>query len=188
MTRDARPPYNPGRGLALIGYRGTGKSTVGRILADRLSRTFLDADLEIEARAGQSIRALFRDHGEACFRDWEERTLQELIERFPSAIIATGGGAVLRESNRRRIHEFGFVVWLTALPRELARRLESASGATPSRPALTPMGTIDEIEQVLAERKPLYEILADMVVETGGRTPDQVASAVLSSWKPGQSA
>ena len=109
----------------MIGYRGTGKSTVGRILADRLNRTFLDADLEIEARAGRSISAIFTEEGEPVFRDWEERTLAELTRAIPTAVIATGGGAVLREANRRRLRDFGFVVWLTAEPAELARRLEA---------------------------------------------------------------
>jgi shikimate kinase len=184
MTSDAPPRYHPGRGLALIGYRGTGKSAVGRIVAERSRRTFLDADLEIEARAGRSIAALFHERGEACFRDWEERTLAELMERFPSAVIATGGGAVLRESNRRRIREFGCVVWLTAPPRALAQRLESDGGSTPKRPALTSLGTINEIEQVLRARKPLYESLADVVVETGDQTPEQVAAVVLDFWMP----
>jgi shikimate kinase len=182
MTRDVPPLYDPDRGLALIGYRGTGKSTVGRIVANRSNRMFLDADLEIESRAGQSISAIFHDGGEALFRAWEERTLAELMERFPAAVIATGGGAVLRESNRRRIREFGFVVWLTGPPRELARRLDSGGGAA-SRPALTSLGTLGEIEQVLAARKPLYESLADVEIETGGQTPEQVAEAVLGFWK-----
>ncbi len=108
------PPGRPGQGLALIGYRGTGKSTVGRILADRLNRKFLDADLEIEARAGRSIRSIFTEWGEAVFRDWEEQTLAELTSAFPDAIVATGGGVVLREINRHRIRGLGFVVWLRA--------------------------------------------------------------------------
>ncbi len=184
MTGHAHSPdRRPGRGLSLIGYRGTGKSTVGRILAGRLQRTFLDADLEIEARAASSIRALFENEGELCFRNWEERTLAELTAQFPDAIIATGGGAVLREANRQRIREFGFVVWLTAEPSELAQRLQSDSGEVDRRPALTPLGTISEIARVLEVRTPLYSSLADIRIETGGMTADQVADSVLGSWK-----
>jgi len=182
MTRDPLPQSTPDRGLALIGYRGTGKSTVGRILSDRLSRPFLDADLEIEARAGRSIRAIFADWGEPVFRDWEERTLAELTEMFPDAIVATGGGAVLREANRRRIREFGHVAWLTADPSELARRLESDRRDLGERPALTAAGTIAEIAQVLAVRRPLYQGLADTVIETGDKSPDEVATAILGCW------
>ena len=102
--------------MAIIGYRGTGKSTVGRLLAGQMNRAFVDVDLEIEARAGRSIEAIFAESGETVFRDWEERTLAELLEQYPEAVVATGGGSVVRESNRRRIREFGYVVWLTASP------------------------------------------------------------------------
>jgi shikimate kinase len=182
MTGESMAPGRPRRGLALIGYRGTGKSTVGRILSDRLNRTFLDADLEVEARAGLSISAIFADWGEVAFRDWEERTLAELTELNPDAIVATGGGAVLRESNCRRIRAFGFVVWLTADPSELARRLESDAEGLAGRPALTPAGTIAEIRQVLTVRAPLYQALADIVIETADKTADQVAGAIIDCW------
>jgi shikimate kinase len=166
----------------LIGYRGTGKSTVGRIVADRLNRKFLDADLEIEARAGRSIRSIFTDWGETVFRDWEEQILAELTSAFPNAVVATGGGVVLREINRRRIRGFGLVVWLRADPTELARRLESDERGLADRPALTLAGTLAEIAQVLEDRIPLYQDLADTVMETGGKTPDEVAAAILRHW------
>jgi len=185
MTHDPSLPSPPATGLALVGYRGTGKSTVGRILARRLNRPFLDADLEVEARAGRSISAIFAEWGEPVFRDWEERTLAELTEMFPAAIVATGGGAVLRESNRRRLRDFGFVVWLTADPRELARRLESDRRGLAERPALTPVGTIAEIARVLAIRQPFYQGLADTVINTGDKDPDEVATAILGCWAPG---
>jgi shikimate kinase len=185
MTHDPSPASTPEKGLALVGYRGTGKSTVGRIVARRLNRPFLDADLEVEARVGRSISEIFAESGEPLFRDWEERTLAEVADRFPGAVIATGGGAVLRESNRRRIRDFGFVVWLTADPDELARRLELDRRPLADRPALTARGTIAEIAQVLAARQPFYQGLADMVIETGGKTPDEVASAILGCWTTG---
>jgi shikimate kinase len=176
------PPGRPGQGLALIGYRGTGKSTVGRILAERLNRRFLDADLEIEVRAGRSIRSIFTDWGEAVFRDWEEQTLAELILTFPDAIVATGGGAVLREANRGRIRGFGFVAWLRAEPSVLARRLEYDGRGLAERPPLTRAGTLPEIATVLEDRIPLYQQLADAVFETGDKTPDEVAAAILGRW------
>src|SRR4051812_50028370 len=89
------------RGLALVGMRGSGKSTVGRILASRLSRPFLDADDALEARVGRPIASLFAREGEPYFRDWEERILAELTAGHPRAILATGGGGDLREANRR---------------------------------------------------------------------------------------
>jgi shikimate kinase len=183
MTRDLTRPCSHGPGLALIGYRGTGKSTVGRILAGRLKRTFRDCDREIEARAGRSIRAIFTEGGEPAFRDWEELTLAELTAGRPAIVLATGGGAVLREANRRRLRNFGFVVWLTAQPSELARRLAADPLGLSERPALTLAGTLDEIVQVLDARTPLYQDLADAVIETSQKSPDEVADSILDLWK-----
>jgi shikimate kinase len=173
------PPPRPGQGVALVGYRGTGKSTVGRLLAGRMNREFIDVDLQIEVRSGRSIEAIFAELGEPIFRDWEERTLAELLMQFPEAIVATGGGSVLREQNRRRLREFGDIVWLTALPDELARRLLADDRSRLGRPALTPAGAIEEIAQVLCARVPIYEALADFVVETGGKGPEEVATSIL---------
>jgi shikimate kinase len=179
------PPRAAGRGLALVGYRGTGKSAVGRLLGAAMNRTFVDVDVEIEAHSGQTIAAIFAQSGEPGFRDWEERTIAQVFDRNPTAVVATGGGSVLREENCRRIREFGQVVWLTAGPDELASRLESDERGREGRPALTSAGVIQEIAHVLRERTPIYKRLADLVIETGGKSPDQVAAAVLegfASW------
>lgn len=169
------------QGLALVGLRGTGKSSVGRILADRLGRPFADADVELEAASGRSIPSIFAEFGEPCFRDWEERMLGELTTR-PELILATGGGVVLRELNRKRLREFGFVVWLTADPALLADRLLANPRALANRPALTAAGTIAELADVLEIRAPLYREVADLIVETGGRTTRQVVDAILDGW------
>lgn len=182
MNGESMSEAPPGRGLVLIGYRGTGKSTVGRILAERSGRRLLDADREIEARSGRSIRSIFAESGEPAFRDWEERTLAELTAEHPGAILATGGGAVLREANRRRLRDFGYIAWLTADPAELARRLEADRPGLADRPALTAAGTLDEIARVLAARAPLYAGLADVVIPTDERDPRQVAEAILECW------
>ena len=184
MTRETAPgrPGQSDRGLALVGYRGTGKSTVGRIVADRLQRPFLDADTELEARAGRCVRAIFNEDGELAFRDQEERVLAELINHFPGAVIATGGGAVVRASNRSRLREFGHVVWLKAAPEELARRLASDPAGLAARPALSAAGTLGEIARVLASRTAWYREVAAAEIDTAGKTPDQVACAVLETW------
>lgn len=184
MSQPPHPEAPIARGLVLIGYRGTGKSTVGRILAEALGRSFLDSDREIEARAGRSIRSIFTESGEPAFRDWEERALATLTAENPGSILATGGGAVLREANRRRLRGFGFVVWLTADPAELARRLEADRNSLAARPALTAAGTLDEITQVLEARSPLYAELADAVIPTDRKEPREVAEAILGCWAP----
>lgn len=184
MTLDPKPrdraPRGPG--LALVGYRGTGKSTVGKILADRLERRFLDADLEIEVRAGRSIRSIFAESGEPVFRDWEEQMLEELANRHPEGVLASGGGAVLRPSNRRLLRAFGYVVWLKAEPAELARRLEADLQSGAERPPLTGAGTIAEIAHVLEARTPLYQEVADLALETLDRTPEEIAELILDLW------
>ncbi len=171
-----------GRGLALVGYRGTGKSTVGRILADRLGRPFADADKEIEARDGRTIRAIFAEDGEPAFRRIEGEVLRELTAKLPGGIVATGGGAVLDEANRRALRSFGFVAWLKADPDTLAWRLSHSRSGLADRPALTPAGTLAEIADVLAARAPLYREAAHAEVETDGRTAREVAEAVLGAF------
>jgi shikimate kinase len=186
MTGNPQLSSQNARGLVLIGYRGSGKTTIGKVIAERLGRPFWDTDLEIEARSGRSIAAIFAGEGEPSFRDWEERMIAELVGDYPAAVLATGGGAVLREVNRRRIREFGFVAWLQARPEELARRLEADPRSAASRPSLTGERIIDEIVKVLAERSPLYHDMADAIVETEGKSPDRVASTLIERWLLGQ--
>jgi shikimate kinase len=171
-----------GRGIALVGYRGTGKSTVGRLLADRLGRPFADADREVEARAGRPIRSIFAEEGEPAFREWESRVLADLTSRPGGGVVATGGGAVLLESNRKALRDFGFVIWLSADPDTLARRLQASRRGVEDRPSLTGAGTLAEIANVLGVRTPLYREVAHAVVETAGLTVDQVADAALEAW------
>ncbi len=164
-------------GLALVGYRGTGKSTVGRIVANLMSRAFVDADTALEARLGRSIGQVFEQDGEPAFRDWEESVLAELTALPHKAVLATGGGVVLRESNRRLLRRFGVVIWLRAEPGVLAARLATDT----QRPALTSAGTLDEIGAVLAQRESLYHAVADAVVDTNGKDADAVSHDVISA-------
>ncbi|GAC1469737.1 MAG: shikimate kinase [Isosphaeraceae bacterium] len=181
MSLDVLTP----RGIALVGYRGTGKSTVGRLLAERLNRPFVDADAELEARAGLSIPAIFQQSGEPAFRDQEERLLAELAMN-PAHVLATGGGIVLRETNRRALKQYALVVWLTA-PAELIReRLRSDPDALAGRPALTAAGTLEEIEALLSARASLYREVADAVVSTVGSSPHDVARKICSWIAQGQ--
>lgn len=172
-----------GRGIALIGYRATGKSTVGRFLADRLGRPFADSDREVEALDGRSIRDIFATDGEPAFREIEARVLADLADRLAEGgVLATGGGAILLEGNRRVLRRFGLVAWLTADAGTLARRLRASRRGVDDRPALTVAGTLDEIAEVLEVRTPLYREAADVEVSTVGRHADQVAEAVLEAW------
>src|SRR5262249_25682645 len=141
--------------VILIGLRGTGKTTVARLLAERLSWPWFDADEEIEARAGKSIAGIFADDGEEAFRDWESRVVAELAAR-DGAGLAWGGGAVLRPENRAAIERQGRIVWLTASPQTLASRVEADRATAASRPNLTAAGGITEIIATRDARREIY--------------------------------
>jgi len=163
--------------LFLIGPRGSGKSTVARLLAHQLGWDWLDADDELEKRYGRSIRAIFEAEGEAGFREKESVILAELccLRRY---VIATGGGVVLRESNRALLRASGRVVWLTADVETLWQRVQTDSGTAERRPPLTVGGRM-EMEEILRLREPLYRHCADLIVDTSGRTPAEVAAEIL---------
>lgn len=169
--------------LFLIGYRGTGKSTVARLLAGQLGWDAVDADAILEARQGRSIRAVFAADGEAGFREHEASLLEELC-RGRHQVVATGGGVILRADNRQRLREAGGVVWLTADASTLWQRLQGDPTTGERRPTLT-VGGLEEIEQLLRVRHSLYDACADWTVSTVGRSPAEVVRAILDHWKLG---
>jgi shikimate kinase len=164
--------------IFLIGYRGTGKTTVARLVAGRLGWDWVDADALLESRHGRTIRQIFADEGEAAFRDREADLLAELCQ-WPRHVIATGGGVILRAANRQRLRQAGTVVWLTADPETIWQRLQQDASTPQRRPDLT-VGGLAEVEQLLAGRLPLYRDCAHGTVDTRQRTPEQVAEAVLA--------
>lgn len=171
---------NPNREFAplicLIGYRGTGKTTVAQRLSERIGWQWIDADAELERNAGQSIREIFQRHGEKAFRDLETETVLDLTLR-ERLVIAWGGGAILREQNFRAIRR-GLVVWLQADPATIWERVNSDPTNSDRRPNLT-TGGLKEIEDLLTVRTPLYRDCADYSVPTAGRTPDQIAEEIV---------
>jgi shikimate kinase len=165
--------------LVLIGSRGTGKTTVARLLAETLGWPSFDADVEIESRAGKSIAQIFADEGEGAFRDWETRVVADLAAR-ERCVLALGGGAVVRPENREAIARQGRVVWLQASPETLWERIRGDRASAPRRPNLTPQGGITEIIATLDARKGIYRQCAHLEVDTEGRTPEEVAEAILA--------
>jgi shikimate kinase len=167
--------------LFLIGYRGTGKTTVGRLLADRLGWTFVDADVLLEERAGMSIADIFVAEGEPGFRDRESAVL-EFLSSKPQHIIATGGGVILRPVNRETLKNSGFVVWLAADPDTVWQRMVTDPTTAGRRPNLTAKGGLEEVRDLIAAREVHYRETAHLRVETDVASPETIANAILAAW------
>ena len=169
------------KSLILIGYRATGKTTVGRILAARLGWTFIDVDECIESAFGGSIADIFVREGETGFRNRESSALKALDGRNCS-IIATGGGAILRLENRSLLRSLGFVACLISAPETIISRIESDPTTAARRPKLTASGGSEEVRELLKVREPLYRETADFVVNSDDISPEGVATAILTAW------
>ena len=164
--------------LFLIGYRGTGKSTVACRLAERLGMQAHDCDAAIERRQGKSIAEIFAAGGEETFRALEAAMLDEL-SRAQGRVLALGGGCVLRPGNRAKLNARGRAVWLTARPQTLWQRIRDDVATAGRRPNLTAKGGLAEVQEVLSRRQPAYRECAHWVVDTEGKTPDEVAGEIV---------
>ena len=165
----------PEGSLILVGMMGAGKTTVGRLLARRLKRSFYDSDEEIERRCGVRIPLIFEIEGEAGFRARETQVIAELCA-LDNAVLATGGGAVLTEGNRRAIAARGVVVYLHARPPHLWQRVRHDR----NRPLLATADPQKRLEELYAERDPLYREVADLVIDTGKQGVQTLAKDLLT--------
>lgn len=161
----------------LIGMMGSGKSTVGALVAARLGRPFIDSDREIERRTDASVSELFAERGEPSFRAVEAETLAALLADGAASVVAAGGGAVIDPGTRQRMRDHGVVVWLRAEPATLIERVGTGEG----RPLLA-SDAVDTLSRLAAERAPLYEQTAHCTIDVDGLTPAQVAERVLASF------
>ena len=162
--------------IVLIGYRGTGKSAVGRRLAARLGRTLVSTDAEVVKRAHRTIPEIVAKEGWEYFRDLESDICRELANR-DQLVIDTGGGAILRPQNVEALKKNGTVFWLEASVEIITKRI----GRDTQRPSLT--GTksfVDEIQDVLRERTPKYQAAADHVIRTEDQPIDQLVETLLT--------
>ncbi|MCW8828859.1 MAG: shikimate kinase AroK [Gammaproteobacteria bacterium] len=160
--------------LFLVGPMGAGKSTIGRQLSNVLKKEFKDSDHEIVARTGASIPLIFEIEGEEGFRKREAAMIDELTQR-QNIVLATGGGAVLREENRRHLRERGVVLYLFASLDQLYER----TCRDRNRPLLQTENPRGKLEELLAQRDPLYREVADMVVHTDDRSIKSVVKEIL---------
>ncbi|MFQ3593005.1 MAG: shikimate kinase [Gemmataceae bacterium] len=164
--------------LALIGPRGSGKTALGRLLAPHLDCPFLDADAELQRRTGRSIAVMFAEEGEAGFRNRESALLAELLQQ-PRFVLSTGGGVVLRETNRRLLSSLPYVIWLQAEPAVLWQRLQADPASATTRPNLAG-GGLAEIEQVVTARNGLYAAVATHQLDTTRLSPEEALASVLA--------
>lgn len=165
--------------IVLIGYRGTGKSHVGRLLSEQLSFPYISVDKAIVLRAGMSIPDIVSQFGWPGFRDRETLEVRE-ISVWDGIVIDTGGGVVERPENIEALRENGFLVWLKATVPTIVSRIEGGS----ERPALTAGKSFtEEVAEVLQRRTPLYRSAAMLEIDTDGRAPEEIAAQIVLHWQ-----
>ncbi len=165
------------RNIALCGFMGTGKSSVGRLVAEQLHYAFLDTDTVIEARAGKPIAQIFTEQGEAVFRELEQRIVKELVLR-DRTVIATGGGLIVNPQNFASLKQHAFIVCLWASPETIWSRVKTQN----HRPLLKETDPLEKIRSLLAERTPSYK-QSDVLLNTEIRSPREVAQQVLHQFR-----
>jgi shikimate kinase len=165
----------------LIGFMGTGKSRVARPLAAALDWEAKDLDRLIEADAGERVREIFGRGGEAAFRTLESAAVERVAEMH-NVVVATGGGAVIAEANRRVMRTNGFIVCLDARPETIVARLRQAPDRISDRPLLAGRDPLAQIIELKAQRQPLYAE-ADFIIQTDDMTPDQITHQILSAFR-----
>ncbi len=163
--------------VVLIGYRGCGKTTVGKLLAEELSIPFVDTDGLIAAAAGRSIAEIFACEGETGFRRRESAVLVAVAAKGP-AVIGVGGGAVLDDDAMTALKKRGRVIWLTCSCEVLHARIQGDPSSSSSRPALTPADGLSEVRSILAAREPLYRRWSDHTVSSEDRSPLEIAADI----------
>jgi shikimate kinase len=162
-------------GIALIGFMGTGKTVVGRLLAQKLGKRFIELDAEIEKKAGKPVASIFREDGEASFRK-REAEITVAVSAQKNTVVACGGGIVLDKNNIFRLKQEYVIVCLSAAPGDILKRISGDEG---KRPLLDVADKGKKIQELLAARRPLYEQAADIIVETSGIAPPAVVQRII---------
>ena len=168
------------KNIVLIGYRATGKTTVGRLIAQRLGWKFVDTDVLIEQRAKKSIAEIVAQEGWQGFRRREKEVIAEVSVK-KNMVIAVGGGAVINKENVKNLKQNGILIWLKANADTIAKRLAQDEKTASQRPSLTGKSVVEEIEEVLSERLPLYQQAADIEVDTERYSPEEIARLIIKN-------
>lgn len=178
MNPEPMNPFN----IFLIGYRCTGKSSVGKRLAARLDWPFIDTDTLLVAEAGLSIKEIVAKRGWEVFRSMEHAIMKKVCTP-DQRVVATGGGVVLKAENVKLMKKSGRLIWLRAKPETIQKRMMQDSGTEAFRPALTSTDSVAEIGVTLAERKPSYQSAMDFVLDTDDRGIDKITDIILEKLK-----
>jgi shikimate kinase len=164
--------------IVLIGYRCSGKTAVGQILAHKLRRDFVDTDILIEEYAGCSIETMISRNGWRHFREIEKKLIKAIAAKN-SQVIATGGGAVMDAENVKSLKRNAWIVWLNGTPEVLAQRMARDQGKGKARPSLTGADAIKEIAEVLADRQPNYEQAGNFKIDTSTLSIREIADLIV---------
>jgi shikimate kinase len=164
--------------IYLIGFRCTGKTTVGKIIANKLKMKFIDADDEIVKQQGMPISDIVDKHGWAYFREKESGIIKE-ISGMGNTVVATGGGVILNKDNVEHMKKSGTVIWLRANPETVKNRILQDEKTEQSRPSLTAKGLIDEIQETIESRTPLYQEAMKLYIDTDEVEIDEVVDRVI---------
>lgn len=170
-------PTNPGN-IFLIGFRCTGKSSVGKALAAKLGWQFLDTDSLLVSESGISIKEIVETHGWQTFRKLEHAIVEQVCT-LDRRVVATGGGIILNADNVTLMKKSGRLVWLRAKPETIKTRMRQDRDTRDFRPALTSKDSIAEIEETLLEREPHYRQAMDFLVDTDGRRIDELCDVII---------
>ena len=163
------------KNIVLVGFMGTGKTEVGRILSKKLGYALIDADTEIEKKQNTTITEIFRQQGEPAFRDIEAEVIKQL-SGLKKNVISTGGGAVLRQENIDNLRANGVLVCLSATPETILQR----TSVNNDRPLLQTENPLQKIKELLAYRKPYYE-KADIMIDTENKNPLEIAEEIIKA-------
>lgn len=171
--------------VVLVGLSGSGKSTVGRLVAQRLAVPFVDTDDLVATRAGKPVHRIFAEDGEEAFRDLETEVISAVIRPAGPCVVATGGGAVLRPANRAALTAGNTVVWLDAPPETLAARLRDHATSPEERPLLRSGDLVARLAEMVAARGPYYSACATLRLDTAGKHPHRIADEIVVAQRTG---
>ncbi|MBN1832365.1 MAG: shikimate kinase [Deltaproteobacteria bacterium] len=166
--------------IVLIGYRCSGKTAIGRVLAHELGMSFADTDVMIEEDAGESIETIIKTKSWDYFRNLESDVIKRVSEK-DNQVIATGGGVVVNQKNVKALKKDGWAVWLDARPEVLKERMEKEQQSGNIRPSLTETDPLAEIEAVMNARRPMYQKAGDFVVDTTGLSEPEAAALIMKN-------